>query len=195
MSEVGWTTRSDGAIVMADGSLLLPWNIDDIMRMTPEMRAASAEAVNERPAREQRICVCGHPVTRHEETGEGTLCLPTRMTCHCKELRPVIDVSDTRAFLRKTKSLAEHALTRGIKALVDKGKTWRWLDGEPHCYVCGAHEVPVWPILVNTRTDTPIMVVTDSTAGPRQDILCCAPCCAKKWPEASAKLSGVVSEE
>lgn len=85
-----------------------------------EVREAD-ETLRGRPKeRDGRICICGHPVNRHTVTSGVVLCKPTRMECPCRKVRPVLDVSDTRAFLRKTAGPGpEHALSRGLRGLTD----------------------------------------------------------------------------
>jgi hypothetical protein len=71
-------------------------------------------AVRQPPQRnDKRICICGHPVSRHNEVTKA--CRPARFSCPCKRLHPVIEVPDTRYFLSRTLGSGEkHALTRGI---------------------------------------------------------------------------------
>jgi len=80
--------------------------------------------------RDQRICVCGHAVSKHtvvEGRGQVT-CKPSAMHCPCKSLRPVLRTSDTRCFLRKTDGPgAEHALSRGMMEAVKRSKTIEWI--------------------------------------------------------------------
>lgn len=192
-----WQVHDDGVVILADGTELRAWSIADISKMTPEMIMASGQVRGEVKTREQRICVCGHPVSRHmtsmnPKTGElEWTCAPTRMSCWCTEVMPVIDTSDARVFLRKTKSIREHALTRGIEAITAKGKTWEWLPGQPHCFICEEHDMPVWPLLLDKTVDAPVMVLTAAIEARRsklEDILCCARCCAEKWPDAARTL-------
>jgi len=72
------------------------------------------EALRQSPRRnDKRICICGHSVSRHDDTTK--LCRPSRFDCPCKRLHPVIEVPDTRYFLSRTLGSGEkHALTRGI---------------------------------------------------------------------------------
>jgi hypothetical protein len=72
------------------------------------------KAVSQPPRRnDRRICICGHPVSRHDsETGK---CKPARFECPCKRKHAVLDVPNTRYFLSRTMGSGEkHALTRGI---------------------------------------------------------------------------------
>jgi len=72
------------------------------------------KAVRQPPQRnDRRICICGHPVSRHDK--ETRACRPARFDCPCRRLHPVIEVPNTRFFLSRTMGSGEkHALTRGI---------------------------------------------------------------------------------
>jgi hypothetical protein len=110
-----------------------------------------ALAVNEdlmrKGPRDQRICLCGHAVSRHTEIVGIVQCKPSKMDCACKKVRAVLEVSDTRFFLRTTEgSGAMHALTRGMVAARAKGVRIEWL-GEVKCDKCGAVG-PVSPVTV-----------------------------------------------
>lgn len=81
-----------------------------------------------RGKRDRRICVCGHPMTRHTEYSGILSCKPTAMQCPCKKMRPVLEADDVRPFLRKTEgSGAMHALTRGIASAVSTSKKVEWI--------------------------------------------------------------------
>lgn len=72
------------------------------------------QVVSQPPPRyDRRICICGHPISRHDpQTG---ICKPSRLDCPCKRKHAVLDVPNTRYFLGKTLGSGEkHALTRGI---------------------------------------------------------------------------------
>jgi len=99
--------------------------------------------------RDGRICLCGHPMKRHANYGAGSTCSPSRLICPCKKSRPVIETSDTRVFLRKTRgSGSGHALAQGI--LAAKGKhDITWLV-EMKCDKCEA-EGKVSPVAVSQR--------------------------------------------
>lgn len=89
--------------------------------------ASRRAAVN---ARDNRVCVCGHPARchtslapdnseRHAEAREAgmEICVQTRILCECHEFQPVIETDDPRVFRFKTRgSGAEHALSQGIFA-------------------------------------------------------------------------------
>ncbi|MGA1717683.1 MAG: hypothetical protein ACO38Q_02630 [Aquiluna sp.] len=89
--------------------------------------------------RDNRICVCGHAVARHktDEFSGITECKPSRMYCPCDSPRAVLEAEDTRMFLRQTNGpKSEHALVRGMVALVVAEKEAKWLDDPLLCDKC-----------------------------------------------------------
>lgn len=128
------------------------------------------ETLKDRPTtRDGRICICGHGAGRHKMIGGYSVCNPSRMSCPCKALRAVLDVEDTRSFLRKTSGGGPlHALTRGIAAMPEeKYKTAKWLV-EMKCDRCGevSNLAPV-PVTQNG-------IATDYPTG--YDALLCETC-------------------
>jgi hypothetical protein len=104
---------------------------------------------------DRRICLCGHGTNKHQDPNisdvkrnryiDGKVaerqyeCRPNAsVICPCKLPLPVIVVSDSRWFLRKTTGGgASHALIRGIRSLLDiDNATVEWLI-EPTCFKCG----------------------------------------------------------
>ena len=104
---------------------------------------------------DRRICLCGHGANKHKNpdiademrnryvsgvVAERTYaCYPNaKVECPCKMPQPVIVVSDSRWFLRKTDGAAhKHALIRGIRSLLElEGATVDWLI-VPTCNKCG----------------------------------------------------------
>ncbi len=117
--------------------------------------------------RDNRICVCGHPVGRHE-TSYGVYCKPSKMECPCKKLRPVLSVGDVRCFLRKTSGAGQfHALGLGLKTAYDRGFAVDWLI-EQKCDRCG-NDGAVSPVPV-TATG---LIVSEATGF---DVLLCKNC-------------------
>lgn len=71
---------------------------------------------------DRRICICGHAMVRHhfnDYTG-GHYCKPGQLACPCINPREVVDVPNTKFFMRKSMgSGAKHALPRGIAASIE----------------------------------------------------------------------------
>ena len=106
------------------------------------------KALQQRAPRDTRICVCGHGISKHTDEAGRVLCKPSAMDCPCKHIRPVIDVDDTRYFLRNTQGGgAMHALSRGLSALAMAGKNATWLI-ELKCDRCGTVDEIVTPVPV-----------------------------------------------
>lgn len=82
----------------------------------------------EHKTRDARICVCGHPMKRHTIVNGLVFCKPTRLECPCKAARSVLEVQDTRYFIRRTSGPGpEHALARGVFASINAGKGVKWV--------------------------------------------------------------------
>ena len=83
---------------------------------------------------DRRICICGHAMSRHhfDKYDGRTHCKPGQLACPCLVERAVINVPNTRYFMRKSMgSGAKHALPRGIAASMEalgddftENKTW-----------------------------------------------------------------------
>lgn len=116
------------------------------MGIDPDEAVERDADLSKRQKKDRRICVCGHAVNRHYEIMSGRwACKPSRMDCRCENSRPVLEVEDTRMFLRKTNGPGvEHALSRGMAALYHAGKTAEWIDG-PECDACGSSDGPIIP--------------------------------------------------
>lgn len=107
----------------------------------------NSRAVARSRSKDRRVCLCGHAVNRHLTTNGIVMCTPSRMVCPCKNIRAVLEAEDTRVFLRKTTGPGvEHALVKGMAALVIAGKQANWID-QPTCDRCssqdGVSPVPV----------------------------------------------------
>ena len=135
------------------------------------------EALRQSPRRnDKRICICGHPVSRHNETTKK--CRPSRFDCPCQRLHPVIEVPDTRYFLSRSNGSGEkHALTRGI-FLARKGmgedfdSRASWLVDliceNPSC----GKPTKLFPI----RCDTDLFRIYDSDKDKGVTVFYCAEC-------------------
>jgi hypothetical protein len=109
----------------------------EILGVSTEDAIKADRRITKAGTRDPRVCICGHAVNRHVEQDGVQRCFPSRMTCVCQGIRPVLEVSDTRVFLRKsTGPGVDHALLRGLSALAIKGGEASWIE-EPICELCG----------------------------------------------------------
>ena len=110
--------------------------------------------------RNPRVCICGHPMSRHSNVGGFISCKPAKMHCHCNDPIPVLEASDTRVFFRKSwGSGMSHALTRGAHALAQQGKTSTWHIPNYKCFnQCGATENLI-PVLLEQQGDRGFVVL------------------------------------
>ncbi len=100
--------------------------------------------------RDGRICACGHPLTQHDELGDGRSgCFPSRTICSCKTPYPVLEVSDKRFFQFSTIGWGErHAISIGLLALRKSGGTSKVLV-ESRCFRCRNESVKLIPTSLN----------------------------------------------
>jgi hypothetical protein len=111
------------------------------------LQVAEEEVIRTRE-RDGRICICGHPNTRHSTYADVVACNPTRMACDCKQIRLVLEVSDTRLFLRKTNgSGTSHALSKSMSKAKSLGVEIKWLI-DPKCDRCNV-EKPISPVSIS----------------------------------------------
>lgn len=98
--------------------------------------------------RDRRVCICGHAMNKHSNYVGIVECKPTAMRCPCKKPRPVLEVEDTRLFLRKTEGAgAMHALARGMYASLSAGREVTWIV-DLQCDKCGSTDKQVTPVPV-----------------------------------------------
>ena len=96
--------------------------------------------------RDGRVCICGHGVGRHHETAGRQTCNPSAMKCPCRTFRSVLEVEDSRVFLRETLGPGKlHALSRGIAASFELGKKVSWTI-DLICDRCKDEEKTVSPV-------------------------------------------------
>lgn len=120
----------------------------EAMGLSADRVIETDKALQQRGPRDGRICMCGHGVSKHN--AESNVCQPSAMDCPCRVIRPVIEVEDTRVFLRKTAGGGEmHALARGLGALSALGKSFEWLI-DLKCDRCGAVDEVVTPVPVTS---------------------------------------------
>jgi hypothetical protein len=128
------------------------------------------ERLKDRPTRDPRFCLCGHAINKHTTAAGVITCQPSRMFCPCKNIRAVVEVEDTRLFLRKTTGPGvEHALVRGISALAQVGKEAKWIE-PPKCDRCSTTEGQIIPTPMNLHSKT---VAYEATG---VDALLCTTC-------------------
>lgn len=88
-----------------------------------------------------KVCICGHPVSRHELVGtDYARCrLYSTTPCNCAEkARAVLEVEPghTRSFQRKARGKERpHALDAGLAKAVERGAKFSWLTLT--CDSCG----------------------------------------------------------
>lgn len=73
-------------------------------------------------SKDRRICICGHAMSRHHfnEYQNKHFCKPGQLACPCYTPRAVLEVPNTRYFMRKSLgSGAMHALSRGVAASIE----------------------------------------------------------------------------
>lgn len=116
---------------------------------------------------DRRICICGHAMSRHkfDKFQNKHICKPGQLACPCINQRAVIEVPNTRYFMRKSHgSGSKHALAMGYAASKealgeeDFAEAIKWLV-EPKCDICGT-ETKYYPVRTNT-TGTPILDIDD----------------------------------
>jgi hypothetical protein len=89
----------------------------------------------------RNVCVCGHAMNKHSDG----LCHTARMYCPCENPMPVVEVSDTRYFMTKSRGYgAQHALSTGLSRLHEVGGSSRLII-EPKCFRCGEMANPLIP--------------------------------------------------
>lgn len=136
--------------------------VDDADAALAEQRKVNA-SIN------RHVCACGHAIARHTVTHGIVMCKPARMECPCKKARPVLLAQDTRLFIRKTEGGgAAHALSRGIRESITKGKAVEWLI-ELVCDRCGTSASNVTPVPVSQQG-------TSRTYATGYDALLCPDC-------------------
>jgi hypothetical protein len=108
-----------------------------------EIREANESFKIEPRSLDRRICICGHAMSRHHVngiTGEH-YCKPGQLSCPCIQERPVVEVPNTRPFMRKSRgSGAKHALVLGFAGAEERlGEEFTskrtWLI-EEKCDIC-----------------------------------------------------------
>lgn len=126
---------------------------------------------------DKRICICGHPMSRHDETNDMS-CRPARFDCPCIRPVAVLEVPDNRYFLGRNEGSGEkHALMRGIY-MARKGMGERFDDEAKWIFdfkcmnpTCGK-DTKVYP----TRCDVDFYRIYDSDKDKGVTMLYCETC-------------------
>ena len=104
--------------------------------ITVEEMNASFSAVVDGRHYQKPICICGHPMAWHSDTGGRHMCSFASAYCRCQTPLGVIATSDLRFFKKLTRGPgSNHALSLGCYSAIKAGKTVRWL-AEPKCFKC-----------------------------------------------------------
>lgn len=120
--------------------------------------------------KDPRICVCGHPVTRHKwrDVVSAYVCKPNAMQCPCAGPNAVLEADDTRFFVKKTTGVGpHHALSQGVLALLKAGKEFQWTV-EKKCSKCERETESLTPVTLSAQ----MVVLRNGDAGPLNALLC-----------------------
>ena len=123
------------------------------------------------------ICLCGHGVTRHSEYNGLVNCSPSRISCPCHAIRPVLQVQDTRLFRMKTFGPgSKHALTRGMVACAIAEKSFNWVI-DLKCDTPGCEKMGASAEVVPTPVSSVGQVFQDTSGGRKfKNVLMCKEC-------------------
>jgi|LauGreDrversion4_1035100.scaffolds.fasta_scaffold02376_8 hypothetical protein len=97
-----------------------------------ELQDVGAALLREAP-KDSRVCICGHSMNKHTAINGYVLCKPSRMTCPCKAIRPVLTSTNVRPFMRKSSgSGSAHALMQGFRKAIELDADISWIE-PPTC--------------------------------------------------------------
>ena len=85
------------------------------------------------------ICLCGHPVSGHvlNAVSRETTCKHRNLGCPCRSLVPILKATDGKPFhFITTGPFGLHALSKGIKKLINSHQTFIWIGGIDICVHC-----------------------------------------------------------
>ena len=126
------------------------------------------------PPKDSRVCICGHSMNKHAVINGYVSCKPSRMSCPCKAVRPVLTSTNVRPFMRKSLgSGSAHALMQGFRKAIELDADISWIE-PPTCDYqkngskCGSTEQVV-PCLVTQNG----FYTTEPTG---YDVFLCASC-------------------
>lgn len=145
---------------------------------TEEEAVAALEAANTLVSGKTGVvCVCGHPMGRHDvELGMGAggdaPCTAGKNNCPCRTPRAVVRVENARGFLRKTSGSGPfHALGLGITDAIIKGQSVEWLV-EMVCDGCGEEVESLAPAALEVAGGQAVVVNRPS----KMNALLCTKC-------------------
>ena len=97
-----------------------------------ELQDVGAALLKE-PPKDSRVCICGHSMNKHAVINGYVSCKPSRMSCPCKAVRPVLISTNVRPFMRKSLgSGSAHALMQGFRKAIELDAEISWID-PPTC--------------------------------------------------------------
>ena len=138
-----------------------------------ELQDVGAALLKE-PPKDSRVCICGHSMNKHAVINGYVSCKPSRMSCPCKAVRPVLISTNVRPFMRKSLgSGSAHALMQGFRKAIELDAEISWIE-PPTCDYqkngskCGSTEQVV-PCLVTQNG----FYTTEATG---YDVFLCVSC-------------------
>ena len=138
-----------------------------------ELQDVGAALLKEAP-KDSRVCICGHSMNKHAVINGYVSCKPSRMSCPCKAVRPVLTSTNVRPFMRKSLgSGSAHALMQGFRKAIELDAEISWIE-PPTCDYqkngskCGSTEQVV-PCLVTQNG----FYTTEATG---YDVFLCVSC-------------------
>ena len=97
-----------------------------------ELQDVGAALLKE-PPKNSRVCICGHSMNKHAVINGYVSCKPSRMSCPCKAVRPVLTSTNVRPFMRKSLgSGSAHALMQGFRKAIELDAEISWIE-PPTC--------------------------------------------------------------
>lgn len=97
-----------------------------------ELQNVGAALLKEAP-KDSRVCICGHSMNKHSVINGYVSCKPSRMSCPCKAVRPVLTSTNVRPFMRKSSgSGSSHALMQGFRKAIELDADISWIE-PPTC--------------------------------------------------------------
>jgi len=64
---------------------------------------------------DRQICICGHPMARHERSGEFSSCTVSKSWCACSAPLPVLEAERIKPFRFASTGFGQkHALSKGV---------------------------------------------------------------------------------